>query len=83
MYYAPKCLHHLAEQHWIDLKKHGFPIPKDKKKLEATLAALDAPEDIVNEQFLRDVDELLHLATTDLGVILGSADSERGAELAE
>ncbi len=78
-----KCLHHLTEQHWIDLKKNGFPIPTDKKKLEATLAALDAPKDIVHEQFLRDVDELLHLTTTDLGVISGSANNEREAELAE
>ncbi len=47
------------------------------------MAALDAPEDIVHEQFLRDVDELLHLTTTDLGVVSGAADQERGAELAE
>ncbi len=75
-------MHHLTEQHWEDLKVKGFPIPKDKSRLEATLAVMEAPEDVVHEQFLRDVDQLLHLTTTDFGVISGEERRNREAVLA-
>ncbi len=78
----PKCLHRLTEQHWEDLKAKGIPMPKDKSKSEATLAVMEAPEEAVHEQFLRDVDQLLHWTTTDLGVISGEEGRKREAVLA-
>ncbi len=81
VYYSPKCLHHLSDQHWEQLKKTGFPIPKGRSKLDATLAAVESPEEQIHEQFLRDVDHLLHLATSDLRVISGAEGKDREASL--
>ncbi len=40
---------------------------------------MGAPEDVVYDQLLRDMDQLWHLTTTDLGVISGEEGRNREA----